>query len=154
MSLFAPSCQAQHYMASNTSETWDTILQLTTKGLLASGALQREPCYLFWDTREASPCLHMKDNPEQSVPAPLRRDNVLTMLIKHPTGVPSHQPRAGCMLPTLATPLHGQLDKPRSWAIPDKGILFTNLHSICSLVHCIIIHSFYQKMTLLLSVKD
>lgn len=77
VSSFAPSCQAQHYMASNTSETWDTTLQLATKGLLASGALQREPPCLFWDTREASELL--------------KRGNVVTMLIRHPTGVPSPQ---------------------------------------------------------------
>lgn len=95
VSLFAPSCQAQHHVASNTSETWDTTLHLAgNKRAFASGALQRElPC-LFWDTREASPCLHMRDIPEQSCPVPLRRGNVLTMLIKHPTGVSSSWPQS------------------------------------------------------------
>lgn len=69
VSLFAPSCQAQLYMASNTSETWDTTLQLATKGLLASGALLREPSCLFRDTRETSPCFHMKD-PRGELPCP------------------------------------------------------------------------------------
>lgn len=145
VSLFAPSCQAQLCMASNTSETRDTTLQLATKGLLASGALQREPSCLFWDTSEASPCLHMEDIPEQSFPAPLRMGSLPTMLIKHSDGSYPLHPRAACTLPALATPLHGQLDKPRSWAIPGKGILFTNVHSTCSLVHCIIIHSFNRK---------
>lgn len=101
------------------------------KGLLATGALQREPSCLFWDTRATSPSLHMKDIPEQSFPALLRRGNPLTMLIKHPRGVLSpFPPRAGCMLATLAAPLQEQLDKPRSCALPGKGILFAHLHSI------------------------
>lgn len=131
VSLFAPSCQAQHCMASNT-ETWDTTRKSATKGLLASGALQREPSCFFWDTRKASPWLHMKDILEQSFPAPLRRCDVLTMLIKHPIGVPSPSPQSW-LHATCSCNTPGQLDKPRSWAVPGKGILFTHLHSICSL---------------------
>lgn len=131
MSLFAPSYQVQLCMASNTSETWDTTLQLATKGLLASGDPQREPSCLFWDTREASPCLHMRDIPEQSFPAPLRWGSLLITLITHPRGVLSPSPQ-NWLHATLGTPLHRQSDKPRSWAIPGKGILFTNVHSICA----------------------
>lgn len=38
---------------------------------------------------------------------------------------------AACYL-LLQHPSHRQLNKPRSWAIPGKGILFTDLHSICA----------------------
>lgn len=94
---------------------------MATKGLLASGDLQREPSCLFWDTREAFLCLHMKDILKQSFPAPLRMGSLPSKLIKCSEGYCPLHPRAGCVLPTFAALLHGQLENQGAEQFLAKG---------------------------------
>lgn len=131
---------------STTWPSWNTGHNPTTgnKRAFASGALQRElPC-LFWDTREAPPCLHLRDIPEQSFPVPLRRGNVLTMLIKHSREVPFSSPQNW-------VPATYPCNTP-AWAARQIKELGNSWQR--NPVHCIIIPNFYQKMPLLPSVQD
>lgn len=135
VSLFAPSCQAQLHMA-------QTLLK---HGTWPYNGNKRAPC--FWRSAEGAILLVLghqgsislpshERRPKAELPCPSEDGQPTKQAHQVLRGVLSPSPQSWlcvtyfCNTPTWAA------RKPRSWAIPGKGILFTNLHSIRSLVHC------------------